>query len=66
MSDSPRQAGTIEGYEGRGVWVPEGMNAHDIMEGAKALQSQFEVAPYTACEMARVVLLAVDPARPPN
>jgi hypothetical protein len=54
-----RQAGTIEGYEGRGVWVPDGLSARDIMEGAKVLERDFDVAPYTSRSMVRQVLLAM-------
>lgn len=43
MRNDSRQASTVEGYEGRGVWVPEGLSARDIMEGAKALEREFDV-----------------------
>ena len=62
--DSSRQAGKIENYEGRGVWVPDGLNASGIMEGAKALERQFGIAPYTARDMAIAVLLAVQSNAP--
>lgn len=55
-SDSGRQAGTIESYEGRGVWVPEGLTARDIREGAKLLEKQFDVAPFVSDAMACAVL----------
>lgn len=52
----PRQAGTIESYGERGVWVPEGMTARDIMEGARVLEREFEIAPYVSRAMAIAVL----------
>lgn len=61
-SDSGRQAGTIESYEGRGVWVPEGLTARDIREGAKLLESQFDVAPFVSDAMACAVLERARPS----
>ncbi|MEW9838691.1 hypothetical protein, partial [Mesorhizobium marinum] len=58
-----KKAGTIEGYEGRGVWVPEGLSARDIMEGAKVLERDYDVAPYTARDMVRTVLIALEEAK---
>ena len=64
--DSSRQAGTIEVYGDRGVWVPSGLSSRDIMEGAKVLVRDFDVSPYTARNMVRVVLLAIGgPSNPP-
>jgi hypothetical protein len=56
-----RQAGDIESYEGRGVWVPHGLQASWIIAGAEVLQRDFEVAPYTARAMVRALLLALPP-----
>jgi hypothetical protein len=61
MPSESGQAGTIEEHEGRGVWVPKGMNVRDIMAGASALERQFEIAPYTARDMAIAVLQAAQP-----
>ena len=51
--------GTIEGYQDRGVFAPEGVNAAQIMEGAWALERQFDVAPYISRLMAIAVLKAI-------
>lgn len=64
MSTESRQAGTIEGYEGRGVWVPEGMDARDIMEGAKALEMAWDIAPFISRAMVCDVLTAIQRAKP--
>lgn len=58
-SDSSRNAGTIERYKGRGVFVPKGLSVEEIMIGAEALEEQFDVAPYTSRDFAISVLLAV-------
>lgn len=62
MTDSLQkagQAGTIETYQGRGVWVPEGLTARDIMEGAKVLERDYDIAPFTSREMVCQVLFAL-------
>lgn len=66
MSTESRQAGTIEAYDGRGVWVPEGLTARDIMEGAKVLERDFDVAPFTSREMVCRVLSALQLAANPS
>jgi hypothetical protein len=58
--DSDRQAGTGEIYKGRGVWVPHGLKASWIMEGAWALESEFDVAPFVSRMMAEAVIRAVE------
>lgn len=62
-TESPRQAGTIEGYKGRGVWVPEGLTAAEIMEGARALELTYDVPHYIASAMAISVLQAAQKQR---
>lgn len=59
MQDDSRQAGVIESYEGRGVWVPDGLNARDIMEVAGVLEHDFDVTPYISRVMACQVLLRI-------
>ncbi|CAH2409367.1 hypothetical protein [Mesorhizobium escarrei] len=54
--DSSRQAGKIEVYEKRGAWVPEGLTAREIIEGAKVLEQDFEVPPYVSRAMVSAVL----------
>jgi hypothetical protein len=54
-----RQAGTCEVYDGRGVWVPHGLSASDIMKGARVLEEQFDVAPYVSRAMVCAVLEAL-------
>ena len=56
------QAGTIEGYGKRGVWVPDGMSARDIMEGAHVLEDMFDVPPYESREMMRAILAVISPS----
>ncbi len=51
MVCKPGQVGAIEGYKGRGVYVPHGLKASWIMEGAWLLEREFEVVPYTSREM---------------
>lgn len=57
-SGQQASAGTIEGFEGRGVWVPYGLTARDIMVGAAAIEALGE-APYTARAYATAVLTAL-------
>jgi hypothetical protein len=51
--------GESDAYEGRGVWVPDGMTAAEIMEGARVLEDKFGVEHYTARSMVRNVLEAI-------
>lgn len=53
--------GAIEGYQGRGVWVPHGQSAAWIMEGARVLENKWEVAPYISRMMVSAVLETVLP-----
>ena len=55
------EGGTKQGYKGRGVWVPSGQKASWIMEGAWALENQFDVAPYISRMMVSAVLEAILP-----
>lgn len=55
------QAGAIEEYKGRGVWVPHGLKACWIMEGAAVLENHHEITPFISRAMVRDVLLAVLP-----
>lgn len=61
--DSARQAGSVETYEGRGVWVPDGLSARDIMVAAFVLEQNFDVAPYMSRDMAIQVLRAIQAER---
>ena len=56
------QAGTVEKYGKRGVWVPEGMSAADIMAGAQVLERDFGITPFTSREAMRAILSAIRPA----
>jgi hypothetical protein len=58
-TDSSRQAGKIEAYGSRGVWVPDGMTAHEIMVGSAILEREFDVPPYSARAMMRAILPAI-------
>ena len=51
--------GTIENYQGRGVWVRPGLTAGAIMAGAKVIERECEVGHYTARRIAADVLEAV-------
>lgn len=53
------QAGEIQGFDGRGVFVPEGMEAWQIMAGARALERRHDVTPYISRCMVRDVLDAI-------
>ena len=53
--------GTGDVYKGRGVYVPHGQKASWIMEGAWALENQFDVAPYFSRMMVSAVLEAILP-----
>lgn len=58
--------GTIESYRGRGVWVPAGLTAEQIVEGAMILESYWGIGRFTSELMAIDVLTAkkkVTPAR---
>ena len=61
ISDDERQAGKNETYGGHGVWVPHGLKASWIMEGAFALEKHHEIAPFISRAMVRDVLNAVLP-----
>lgn len=50
------QAGTYESYEGRGVWVPRGLTAAQIMCGARVLERDFGVAPFISRAMVSAIL----------
>lgn len=56
-------AAKIENYAGRGVYVPEGMNAAEIMAGARVLESRFDVPPFLSRSMVREVLAALREAK---
>lgn len=47
---------TAETYKGRGVLVPGGLSAAEIMEGAAVLMKDYDVPPYTARNMVAAVL----------
>ena len=51
--------GRLEVYEGRGIWVPNGMTADEIAEGARALSERFHVDKHTARMMAVTLLEAI-------
>jgi hypothetical protein len=57
----PGQAGAVGEHKGRGVWVPDGLDASWIMEGAAVLESRHEIAPFISRSMMRDVLQAVLP-----
>jgi len=63
---SEHQPGTGQVYKGRGVWVPEGLTAAQIMEGAWALERQFDVAPFISRLMAAAVLEAAGLSSAPS
>jgi hypothetical protein len=51
--------GKIDGYGGRGVFVPPGMTAAEIMIGARVLTERWDVQHYEARSMVRDVLEAI-------
>ena len=54
-------AGTLGEHLGHGVWVPPGLGASWIIEGAAVLEREFEVGPFLSRHMVRAVLQAVLP-----
>ena len=61
MVDDLRQAGAVQEYKGRGVWVPHGQRASWIMEGAAVLERNFDVPTYAARAMVRDLLEVILP-----
>jgi hypothetical protein len=53
-------------YNGRGVFVPPGMEAAWVMEGASVLERNFGAAPFISRQMVRAVLEAVIPLMNPD
>jgi hypothetical protein len=53
---SRKDGGTIQGYHGRGLFVPDGLTAREIMEGAAIIERECDVGPYTARDIASAVL----------
>lgn len=54
-------SGQVGAYKGRGVFVPHGLTAAEVMEGAAALEQyseDWDIPHYTARDMAAAVLLA--------
>lgn len=51
------KVGSIESYGGRGVFVPRGLTAAAVVEGARIIESACDVAHYTALNIACDVLL---------
>ena len=56
--------GTREAYGGRGVFVPHGMTAAEIMIGASVLTERWEIQHYDARIMVRDVLEAIRQPQP--
>ena len=56
---SGRASEEIDAYGGRGVWVPPGLTAREIMAGAAVLESKFGIEHYEARSMVRWVLQAI-------
>ena len=60
MSPSrPETDAELQVYGSRGLWVPKGMTAGDIMIGTEVLEQRFGVEHYTARSMVRAVLEAL-------
>lgn len=53
------ESGTIQGFAGRGVFVPEGLTAEEIMAGAAVLERRFDIAPYISRVIVCDILLAI-------
>lgn len=51
--------GVIGGFQGRGVFVPYGLDAELVLECGRALERKFDVPPYTATDMAIAVFIEV-------
>ena len=65
-TETDEAEGTIESYRDHGVFVPSGLTAAAIMEGAWALERLFDVAPFVSRMMARAVLHAAITTRVRN
>lgn len=48
-------------HDGRGVLVPDGMEASWIIEGGRVLEDKFDIPPYESRDMVRDVLRAILP-----
>ena len=55
----PHDWGTLEAYEGRGLWVPNGMTAVEIVKGARAITDQFDIDKFTARDIAIALLRVI-------
>jgi hypothetical protein len=53
------EGGAVKPYKGHGVWVKDGYQASWIMEGAWALEREFDVPPFISRSMCQAVLDAL-------
>jgi hypothetical protein len=61
--DRPGQAGDVGVYGKRGVYVPDGMTAAEIMIGASAIEKKFGIEHYEARSIVRDVIAAIKTLR---
>ena len=54
--------GSIQGFEGRGYFVPRGYTVKSLLEASRCLERQFDVPSYLAPSMAASILFAAGPA----
>ena len=57
------KGGSAQAVGLRGVWVPDGMTGEMVLAGAKVLEDEFGVDPYTSRTMARKVWAAIEAVR---
>ena len=69
LSEPPQDSdrcNPIQTYGDRAVYVPKGMSAAEIVEGALVLEREFDIGHYTASVMVEKVLEAVNRLRQGN
>ncbi len=59
MGESKNDWGRVETFEGRGVWVPNGITAEEIAKAAEAVEDRFAIDKHIARSIAITVLQAV-------
>lgn len=55
----PSNGGSVEVYGGRGIWVPEGMTAAEIVLGGRAVEDRYDLDKFTARSIVMTVLETV-------
>ena len=56
MALKSEKSGKIEIFEGHGAWVEEGIKVHELMETAKLLEQELDVASFVSRAIASKIL----------